>query len=169
MIRVLVTDPHGIVAQGLSRVLADERDLDVGVPVTTAQEAVSYSLTPGTDVIVMDAQAVRAAPRAIASIRQSPRGTHVVVLASQPDVAGAIHVLRAGASGYVQSSLAAAVLVALLDPTGGTDPMARLSAREQDIVRFLVQGRRKVDIARELSLSPKTIETFARAQWESWA
>jgi DNA-binding NarL/FixJ family response regulator len=187
MIRVLVADGHAVVAEGLSRVLADELDLEVCDPVTCAEDAVSHAVEPGADVVVMDAHTLADAGRAIGRIRDRARSTRVVVLASQPEVAGAIDALRAGASGYVskrahaqelvhairhcaagrryvEPSLANAVLAALLDPSRGGDPMARLSAREQDIVRFLVQGRRKVDIAREMSLSPKTIETYrARA------
>jgi DNA-binding NarL/FixJ family response regulator len=187
MIRVLVAGAYAVVVQGLSRVLGDERDFDVSAPATSVEDMAGRALSPGADVIVMDAHTMPGGRRAIASIRACARATHVVVLASRPDVADAIDALRSGASGYVSMSacagdlahairhcaggrryvepaLASAVVVALLDPAKGGDPMASLSAREQDIVRFLVQGRRKVDIARELSLSPKTIETYrARA------
>lgn len=40
--------------------------------------------------------------------------------------------------------------------------MSRLTRREQEVVRLLAQGRKQTDIARQLCVSPRTIEAHVR-------
>jgi len=40
------------------------------------------------------------------------------------------------------------------------NPLERLSAREREVLQLVVEGKSSADIARSLSLSPKTIETY---------
>jgi DNA-binding NarL/FixJ family response regulator len=40
------------------------------------------------------------------------------------------------------------------------DPLARLSAREREVLLLLVEGRSSAEIADSLALSPKTVDTY---------
>jgi DNA-binding NarL/FixJ family response regulator len=107
----------------------------------------------------------------------------VIVLSAEAEVADAVRVLRSGAWGYlskrtpmsevlrairdviagrrhVAPEFADEVLATLIDPATCRDPLAQLTPREQDVVRYLAQGRRGKEIARDLSLSRKTVDTY---------
>jgi DNA-binding NarL/FixJ family response regulator len=109
-------------------------------------------------------------------------GIKVVFLTMHMDVAYARRALEAGAAGYVlkhsaPSELTAAVRAALSgqtyispvlagevfqsmrqEPAGASDPAARLTARQREILQLLAEGRSAKEIAKTLAISPRTVE-----------
>lgn len=126
---------------------------------------------------------------AAAAIRECSPDTRIVALSMHSDAYHRQRMLAAGASAYVLKSEASADLVAAIeavlrgepflspslapsrDPReAAQDPFVgigratkrdpdRLTPREREVLRLLAQGRRTKEIARELGISTKTVET----------
>jgi DNA-binding NarL/FixJ family response regulator len=75
------------------------------------------------------------------------------------DVVEAVRAVHAGRR-YLHPSIAEAVLAQLVGPEALDDPVARLSARERQVLQLLAEGRGVADIGLALSLSPRTVETY---------
>lgn len=97
----------------------------------------------------------------------------IVVLTGHGDVSTAVAAMKAGAADFLEKPMAKATLVAAVDAAfhraEGTDTarreavlanqrIARLSAREQEVLRGLANGLPNKNIAQDLDISPRTVE-----------
>jgi two-component system response regulator NreC len=182
VIRVALCDDHAVVRSGLSRIVADEADLEVVGEAGTAEEAVAVARSERPDVFVMDlglpGTSGIEATRQVAAV--SPQ-TAILVLTVHDDVAYLRKAFEAGAHGYLVKDAADVELVlairkvatgqeyvhprlgaALLRPAvtgrvGG--PGGELSERELDVLRLVALGHTNAEIATELYVSVRTVET----------
>ncbi len=179
-IRVLIADDHGIVAEGLRRLVEAEPDMRVVGCVEDGREAVRLAREAVPDVVLMDlsmpelngADATRAIVGEVA-------GCRVLVLSMYADREYVRRALKAGATGYVvkrsaakdlveairaahagQRYLSARVADAVLEEGEERDALGRLSAREREVLQLIAEGRTGAEIAVRLSLSQKTVETY---------
>jgi len=183
-LRLVLCDDHTVVRAGLSRILENTPGFEVIGEAATAEEAVMLAERERPDVVVMDVSVpeeggISATKRIL---NRSP-GTRVLVLTMHDDVAYLREAFAAGAVGYVLKEAAEAELVtavqtvasgghyvhpvlgaALLkaQPAGPADraPMSRLSAREVELLQLLAQGYTNPEMAKELHLSVRTIESY---------
>ncbi len=184
---VLLADDHTVVRQGFRLLLQVEPDLAVVGEAETGRQAVELARKLKPDVVVMDiAMPVLNGIEATRQIVDELPSTRVVVLSSYSDDEYVHRVAQAGASGYLVKQTAAADLVkaireaakgnAFFSPdisrllvehyrgtlsTGapvrkGTD---LLTSREAEVLQLIAEGRANKQIAAELNLSIKTIET----------
>ena len=182
MIRILIADDHGVVAEGLKSLVEAQTDMEVVGVVGDGREAVRMARDAQPDVILMDlsmpelngADATRA-------ILQRDAKCRVIVLSMYAEREYVRRALKAGAAGYVVKRSAAKELVdairavhagqRYLSPRVADvviddyaeerdDPLARLSAREREVLQLLAEGRTGAEIAQRLSLSQKTVETY---------
>jgi len=181
-IRILIADDHAVVADGLKHLIEAQGDLEVIATVGDGREAVRVAHELRPDVVLMDlsmpelngADATRA-------IREREPQCRVIVLSMYADREYVRRALRAGAAGYVvKRSAAKEVVEAIRAVHAGQrylspkvadvligdyaeerdDPLARLSAREREVLQLLAEGRTGAEIAQRLSLSQKTVETY---------
>jgi DNA-binding NarL/FixJ family response regulator len=181
-IRILIADDHGIVAEGLKSLAEAEADIEVVGIVADGREAVQHARESKPDVVIMDmsmpelngADATRA-------ILQNDPGCRVIVLSMYAEREYVRRALKAGAMGYVVKRSAAKELVdairavhagqRYLSPrvadvvieAGADDKddlLAKLSMREREVLQLLAEGNTGAEIARRLSLSQKTVETY---------
>ena len=182
MIRVLIADDHIVVAQGLGCLLAREEGIEVVACASTGMEAADYAYASRPHVVVMDYRMPDLdgieATRLIT--RRSPE-VRVVMLSNEADAHHVARAVRAGALGYMTKQASGEELVKAIravyagkryvdrrivgDVLGelvdrGGDPASVLSARERQILQLLASGRTNVQIARLLSLSSRTVETY---------
>lgn len=175
-------DDHAVVRSGLSRILAEELDLDVVGEAGTAEEAIAVAEAERPDVFVMDLglpdlNGIEATRRIV---EVSPQ-TRVLVLTVHDDVAYLRKAFAAGAHGYLVKDAADVELVlavrevaagneyvhprlgaALLDPAASTraaGPGGELSERELDVLRLVALGYTNAEIGAELYVSVRTVET----------
>ena len=175
-------DDHSVVRSGLGRILAEEPDLDVVGEAGTAREAVAVAEAQQPDVFVMDLglpdlSGIEATRLVVAA---SPQ-TKVLVLTVHDDVAYLRKAFAAGAHGYLVKDAADVELVlavrevaagneyvhprlgaALLDPASSAraaGPGGELSERELDVLRLVALGYTNAEIAAELYVSVRTVET----------
>jgi DNA-binding NarL/FixJ family response regulator len=188
-IRVLIADDHGVVAEALRSLIEAQPDMEVVGLAGNGIDAVRRSLEMKPDVVVMDnAMPLMNGTEAARTI--TARSTHirVVMLSMHSNSVHVYRALQAGASGYVVKKSVASELVDairtvysgrryLSDPLADDlldrmvsdppeDPLSRLSARERQVLQMIAEGSSIVDIARTLSLSRKTVETYRERMME---
>jgi DNA-binding NarL/FixJ family response regulator len=185
-LRILIADDHPLVRTGLSTILAGVPEFDVVGQAATGQEAIDLAASLQPDVVVMDLQMPDvsgvAATREILTANPDIRILVVTLFADEDSVFLA---LRAGARGYVlkdadESELIEAVRTVargsgvfsatvtnqLIDRFSGSSantvdvPFPNLTEREREILDLLAAGRSNGQIARQLSLSPKTVANY---------
>ena len=182
MIRIVIVDDHAVVRSGLKLLLDGQEDLEVVGEAGDARTAVFEVRAQKPDVVLMDVvmpsgSGIEATP---AVLKEAP-DAKVLILSMQDDPAYVREAFAAGASGYVLKEAADAELVAAVrevaagqryvHPTLGArlvaaeaDERARaeedpLSEREHEILRLLALGHTNQEIASQLYLSVRTVET----------
>lgn len=183
-IRILIADDHRILRAGLKSLMNIEDNLDVVGEVTSGAEVVESIQSLHPDIVLMDIgmpgneklealkQVVNAAPE-----------TRVLMLTMHEDIALLQECLRSGASGYIVKRAAESELIdainavyrgiiyvhpslmrALVETpskrSGQVSPDPdQLTPREIEILRYIVQGYTNRQIADELQISMRTVET----------
>ena len=183
MLRILIVDDHAIVRQGLKQILADTPDMVVAGEASNGQEALNGVLKNHYDVVCLDiSMPGRSGLDILKELRSQNYEFPILVLSMHPEEQYAIRVLRAGGSGYITKESAPDELVAAIRKvasggkyvssslaeklalyleTGVEGPLQQaLSDREYQVMCMIASGKTGKDIARELSLSPKTISTY---------
>ncbi len=180
MIRVIVVDDHPLFRDGLSGLLATVPDVEVVAAVGDGDEAVRRSVELQPDVVLMDLNlpgtpGLEATRRIVA---QAP-AVAVLVLTMVDDDDSVLAALQVGARGYllkgaVQEEVLAALRAvasggAVFGPgvaervlAGGRGRQRgygdQLTDREAEVLALIAAGRSNPEIARELSLSLKTVQ-----------
>jgi two-component system, NarL family, invasion response regulator UvrY len=182
-LKILLADDHAVVRFGLKRILAEEYPRAVFGEARNAQEALELLWKEKWDVVVLDiTMPGRSGLEVLREMRKSCPKLPVLVLSMHPESQFAVRVLKQGASGYITKEsapedLAAAIqkilaggryvspvlaqtLVARLSSNTHKPPQELLSDREFHVLCLIASGKLISQIARELSLSVKTISTY---------
>lgn len=179
MIRVLVVDDHGVLRDGLGRVIEAQSDLELVGVASNGAEAVERCRAAAPDVVLMDLEMpVMDGIDATRAIRALTPDVVVIVLTSFSDRHRITAALDAGAVGYLLKDAAAEDVVrgvraaagggspldpraarALLDAAAAPDPLEGLSPRERDVLALLLEGLPNKLIARRLGIAEKTVKT----------
>ena len=177
---VLVADDHPILRDGLTSLLKGS-DFDVVAAVGDGDTLIEAAKRLRPDVIVTDfAMPGLSGLDALVRLKADQIESRVIILTMHNDAELATRAIRAGASGFLLKEsageeLLAAIRQALqgrvyLTPTvtkGVMDLMAgapvvsepHLTPRQRDVLRLIVKGQRMKEIAANLSLSTRTVET----------
>src|SRR2546422_8173179 len=110
--RILITDDHAVVRQGLKLILADHFRRAVFGEARNAQEALNRVWKENWDVVVLDiTMPGRSGLEVLREIKKSKPRLPVLVLSMHPEGQFAVRVLKRGASGYMTKESAPAELV----------------------------------------------------------
>ena len=176
---IVIADDHAVVRSGLRMLLDAEPDFEVVAEAGEMDSAIRYVRGHKPAVLVLDLNmpgepSLPAIPR----LREEFPNTQVVVLTMQNDPAFAREAMRAGALGYVLKEAADAELVqavrmaadgqTYLHPQLGArlaaepaaeGPSDNLSEREVEVLRLIALGHTNTEIAEQLYLSVRTVES----------
>jgi len=183
-LRVALCDDHRVVRAGLRAILSTDTDIEVVSETGTVAQAVAAAELLEPDVFVMDVNLPDGSGLdAVRPIIQVSSKTKVVVLTVHEDVAYLRRAFEAGASGYLIKEAADFELVTAIrevaagrryvHPRLGADllgaphpgpvriagPGGELSDREIEVLRLLARGYTNAQVADELYVSIRTIET----------
>jgi two-component system invasion response regulator UvrY len=164
MIRVLLADDHAVVRAGLREILADTGDIQVTAEATNGQEALAHVREGDFDIAVLDmSMPGRNGIELIKLVKAEKPKLRVLVLSMHSEEQYAVRAIRAGASGYLGKESAADELVAAIRRIAGrggdSPPHTRLSDREYQVFQLIAGGAAVGEIAKQLSLSVKTVST----------
>lgn len=178
-VTVVLADDHVIVRDGIRMVLESEPDIQVVAEAGTAEDAARYVLGHKPSILVLDLNMPgESSLELIPSILETSPQTRIIVLTMQSEPAFVRSALQAGASGYVVKHSAAKELVdairtamkgeTYLNPSLGARLAAapdagaapdELTPREIEVLGLLAQGYMNPEVAQQLVLSVRTVET----------
>ncbi|HET9185370.1 MAG TPA: response regulator transcription factor [Solirubrobacterales bacterium] len=175
---LVLADDHVVVRTGLRMLLERVEGFEVAAETGDAGEALELARAAGADVILLDLNMPGKPLEVLAKAAANGSDPVVVVLTMEQDPAFARRALDAGARAYLLKSAAEEELVdairtvaggevyvgrdieaALARGGSGAEPTDDLSGRETEVLRLIALGKTNVEIAGDLSLSVRTVET----------
>jgi DNA-binding NarL/FixJ family response regulator len=182
-IRVFIADDHAIVREGLKQILAEQRDIVVCGEAETGLDAVKLFRKSRCNVVLLDISLPdRNGIEVLKQIKSDKPDLAVLMLSMHREDQYAIRSLKAGASGYLTKQSAprelvgairqvaegqryvsaplAQVLAAQLGEDHDKPAHEGLSDREYQTLTMIASGKTVSEIARELSLSVKTVSEY---------
>ncbi len=186
-ITVLIVDDHTLVRDGIRSLLELVTDVEVVGEAANGKEALEKVKELAPEVVLMDlAMPVMTGLEATRRICKEFPDTKVIALTQYDDSEYVIPVIEAGARGFVTkmvafSELASAIQAvhrgdSFLSPSAanalveeyqqkdakdaGKDSYERLTDREREVLKLVVEGKTVREIADMLVVSPKTVESY---------
>lgn len=186
-VRVFIVDDHELFRSGVRTELS--AGLEIVGDAGTVDEAIRAILAAEPDVVILDVHMPGGGGRRVIEAVHAERpGIRFLALSVSDAAEDVIDVIRAGARGYVTKSISPAELDLavrrvndsdavfsprlagfVLDAFGRTAPepldpeLDLLSAREREVLRYIARGYAYKEVAHELSISIKTVETHVSA------
>ncbi|MBN2736621.1 MAG: response regulator transcription factor [Spirochaetales bacterium] len=184
--RLIIVDDHPIVRQGITRLINYEQELMVCGEAGSAKEAIDLIEDLMPDLVIVDISLKgRSGLELIKDIRMRFADLPVLVVSMHDESLYAERVLRAGAKGFIMKQeppekvldairqvLAGKIFVSekmrekmlqryvLGNSQRNVSTVERLSDRELEVFRLIGKGKGTRQIAKELDLSIKTVETY---------
>jgi DNA-binding NarL/FixJ family response regulator len=183
VISVLVADDHGIVREGLRRLLESEADLKVAGEARDGREVLEQVEKHRPEVVVLDITMPRLGGlETLERLRSKHPNTKVILLSVHGDPPFIQSAIALGADGYVlKNGRAAEIVTAIREVMNGgsyfspvvareivdqlrspkqpsTEPFSLLSGREREVLHLIADGLSAKEIAVDLSISTKTVE-----------
>jgi DNA-binding NarL/FixJ family response regulator len=186
-IRVLLADDHALVRAGMRSLLGAMSQVEVVAEAASGEEALQLAERERPDVVLMDiAMRGMTGLEAAARLRERSPGVRVVILSMHAGEEYVLQALRAGAVGYLLKDAATGelelalrsvmrgeswfspavsrqVVEGYVQRVGGEPGADVLTTRQREVLRLVAGGKSTKEIAFELNLSVKTVETH-RAQ-----
>jgi two-component system NarL family response regulator len=179
-IRILIVDDHPMVAEGIQSILESYEDIVVVGTCTTAREAIDGVAAAAPDVILMDLNMPdMSGLTATEIILEKHPQTRILVLSMHDSPEYISTALSHGALGYILKDVPTDEIKKAIDAvmagerylcTGASGSLApapdasrdALTGREQTILLQLAQGKSNKDVARDLDISVRTVETHRK-------
>lgn len=189
MIKILLVDDHDLVRNGIKRILEDVKDFSVVNQAKNGEEAVAICRRNAPDIVLMDVNMPGIGGlEAIRQIMRLSESTRVIGLSMQRENPIPAKVMQMGAFGfltkdaepsevinaiykvasgqkYLAPDIAQQVALGQLDLTDA-NPFDLLSDRELEITMRLTKGEKVPDIADNLNISAKTVNTYRYRMFE---
>jgi DNA-binding NarL/FixJ family response regulator len=183
-LRLVLADDHSVVRVGLKALIDAQADMELVGEASDGAEALALAKDTRPDVVVMDLSMPQLdGLEATQQLHKHCPAIRILVLSVHEEAAYLQQSLKAGASGYILKRTAAASLIEAIRTVGNggvyIDPALSpavaqsitgdakalgltnaLSQREDEVLRLVAQGFGNKEIAHQLSVSVKTVETY---------
>ncbi|MBX3101985.1 MAG: response regulator transcription factor [Bacteroidetes bacterium] len=181
-IKVLLADDHRMVRTGIRNLLQQAGDIEVVAEVDSGEQAVALATASGAEVILMDISMPGLnGLEATRQIKLKYPDLRVLMLSMHEEPEYVIRAMKSGSSGYVLKSAdrdellnavrrvhsgekyyspgVAGIMLEDGPSAQNHDPNLILTARERQILHLVANGKVTKEIAEELNISPRTVET----------
>lgn len=177
-IKILITDDHPVVREGLAGMLAGQPDFEVIGLAADGEVAVNLYTSLQPDVVLMDLRLPKLdGVGAIQAMRDANSNANILVLTTYDSDADIVRAIEAGATGYLlkdapreelfRAIRAVATGDSVLAPTVANRIMSRmrapaketLSTREIEVLELVAKGASNEETAKILSISVATVKT----------
>lgn len=188
--RVLLADDHTLVRAGIRRIVEGFADMEVVAEARDGREAIDLVALHRPDVAIVDlSMPVQDGFAVTRTIRAQYPGTAVVIMSMHTDTGYVRQAMTAGALGFVvkeaapaelelalhaavsgQTFLSPKVSGRMMNPLQRRDPndrLGELSPRQREILARLARGQSTKEIAADLAISVKTVETHRARMMET--
>lgn len=189
-LRIFLADDHAVVREGLKRLIDAATDMEVIGEAGDGKEAVEKATALQPDIVVVDVtmpelngaevtlQLKRSLPKVtilaltvhedksyLRELLEAGAAGYVLKRAAADEL---IHAIRSVAAGglYVDPHIAAKLVSSFVMPKAKFSSVAELSDRETAVLRLIAQGHSNKEIAGQLSVSVKTVETYKSRSME---
>jgi len=187
-IRVMIADDHAILRAGLRMLVNAQADMEVVSEASDGEKAIQTARETKPDVALLDLTMPRVGGmKALQQMTRDCSEVRVLILTMHDDPAYLRSALAAGASGYLLKRAVDAELIAAIravhrggvfvDPrlanvlvqdvlakksrkAGSTQPANILSHRELQVLKLVARGYTSAEIAKQIFVGVKTIETY---------
>ena len=182
---VVIADDHVVVREGTRQLLELEDDIEVVGEVSTVREAVAAARRLLPALMVVDIElADGSGVEVVRQVVEAGLPVRCLMLSAHDDYVYVSEALAAGAAGYLLKTVTAAELVVAVRAVGlggvvvdkalsrrlagrqrrpEDQLVASLTAREFDVIRALARGRSNKEIAGELGVGVRTVESYVSA------
>jgi two-component system, NarL family, invasion response regulator UvrY len=183
MIKVLIADDHAVVRKGIRQIISEEEGISVLGEASNSDEIIEQLYDQDWDIIVLDiTMPGKNGLDAMIEIKQKRPEIKILILTMHPEEEIAMRALKTGASGYLNKDSVPGELIKAIRKiySGGRYistmlaesivfshekdehllPHESLSEREFQVMCLIASGNTLSQIAKELSLSIKTVSTY---------
>ena len=183
LIRTALLDPYPVVQQGFKNFFSKTENIDVVVIATTISELMEALEYNTIHVVLCEMDVTDSSPiKMIKDINKRYPQIRVLIFTALPDSVYAISLLKAGAIGFLSKRASPSVIIEAIEKvycdgyyimTNFANKLHRnidlkkprtvfgkLSAREIEVLKYLVEGKRNIDISRILGIHQKTVNTY---------
>ena len=186
MIQILLVDDHPIVREGLASLLSNQSDFKICGEADDVSSALGLVTKTKPHVVIVDISLKRSSGLdLISQIAEYDRSVKLLACSLYDETVYAERSLHAGALGYVNKQEATRTIVAAIRQVmsgkvylsermsevfaqrlsggnggGGRPAVAALSDRELEVYQLVGQGLKTPEIAAQLQVGIKTIETY---------
>jgi len=182
-IRILLADDHPVVRKGLYSCLASRENLKIVGEAADGAEAMRKVTELLPDIVLMDIYMPQLDGLAVTErIQKECPQVKVLILSMHSNREYVLRIIKAGARGYVlkdappdelvraieavnagetffSPAVARIALNEFVSETSRADPFSRLSEREREVLARIAEGRSNKEIASDLGIGVRTIET----------
>ena len=189
LIKIILVDDHELVRTGIRRILDDVKDFSVVSEASSGEDAVALCRRNAPDVVLMDVNMPgMGGLEATRKIIRMAENTRVICLSMHKEHPIPAQVMQIGAFGfltkdaeheemiraiykvasgqkYLAPDIAQTIAISKLS-ADSNNPFDALSTRELNIAMRLTRGQRVPDIAEELCINTKTVNTYRYRMFE---
>jgi len=185
MIRIILCDDHKIITEGISDLLSSEEDIQIVAVCHNGQEVLDTLISSDPDILLLDIDmpVMNGFECAEAVLEKDPR-VKIAMLTMHEEKALIKRFIEIGVKGYFLKTIGKEELMRALrriaegedyfpsdvtkallrekivSPNITKDPLlSELSDRETEIIRYVAKGKSNKEIAEDLYISPRTVDT----------
>ena len=183
MLKLVLPDPHPVVQKGFKTFFKKTENITVCGTFSKINELFDFLKENTVDVVVLEMELPDcSAVQTIHRIKEKYQSVSVLIFTSLPQSIYGISLLKAGAVGYLSKQVSQKVMIEAIekavklgyhitsnfaneiinnvDLSRPRNAYDILFSREIEVLKFLVEGKRNIDIAQTLKINQKTVNTY---------